>query len=506
MLEPARGGSERHGSWLERGAGAPLEKYMKRLGLLVVSAVLFCLSAFAEKTPIENLYQYSLPNGLNLFVAENHTVPLAYVEIAVRCGAYTQTAENAGLFHLYEHMMFKGNSLFKNTAEVTNALSDLGISNWNGSTDIECVNYYFTIPSSQVKKGLEFWSAAIRSPLLDKNELENEKKVVLSEVQADYSSPERIANYYRAKKIFSDSPWKLDPAGSATVVQNATVKNLKQIQKTFYIPNNSAVFVGGDVNPDEIYALVQTIFGNWKKGKNPFAKLNFSHSKTPFSEPHYAVMPFEKCSKEIAQISVEFRGADLAFDREDSYASDVLNSLLSRPDGIFKRSVMKDGYIGTPSADYISTSYLSRKSCGNIDFAAVVTMPEAELPERAKYFSVQVPELVKEALSGVTEEKIAQTVTRLEDSNIYTNETSTGLLRTMRFWWICADEEYAYTYDEKMAGVRVEDLSRVAEKYIYGKNPFVLVYVNPEVYEESKDLFAEAGFDVASADNAFWFR
>ena len=125
--------------------------------------------------PKEMLEQLGkLENGLEVFVLENHTVPLVYVEIAVKCGAFTQEEETSGLFHLYEHLMFKGNSKYKSAQEVNKALNDLGTASWNGTTGLECVNYYFTIPKDQLKEGLEFWSSAIRNPLLDKKELERE--------------------------------------------------------------------------------------------------------------------------------------------------------------------------------------------------------------------------------------------------------------------------------------------------------------------------------------------
>lgn len=480
---------------------------MKKHNFLFAIAFLFFVSiAFAESTPIENLYEYKLKNGLTLFVAENHNVPLSYIEIAVRCGAYTQEKETAGLFHLYEHMMFKGNALYKSAADVTNALSNLGVADWNGTTDLECVNYYFTVPSSKTREGLEFWSAAIRSPLLDKNELENEKKVVLSEINGNFSSPERISTSYVSRMMFSDSPWKMDPSGSSDVVQNASVKSLKNIQKTFYIPNNSAVFVGGDVNPDEVYKMAEEIFGDWKRAKSPFEKKQIQHSKNPFSETKYCVMPFEKCSKEIAQISVTYRGPDAAFDRDDTYSSDVFTEILSNPSGIFKRSVVADTYIGVPSSDYVSAGYYTRKTCGEFSVTAIVTVPEEEMAERAKYFSRSLPELLKEEADNISESEIEKTVRKIEDSNIFTNETAEGLLRTVRFWWIVCDEDYFFTYNGKMGEVTNQKITEFIEKYIEGKYPIVEVLLNPEIYEEEKQAFFDAGFEVVSKENAFWFN
>src|SRR5574344_1837509 len=78
-------------------------------------AVLFCALSFplfAEKTRIAGLYQYTLDNGLELFVAENHAAPLVYIKLSVKAGGIAQTPETAGVFHLYEHMMFEGDSQY----------------------------------------------------------------------------------------------------------------------------------------------------------------------------------------------------------------------------------------------------------------------------------------------------------------------------------------------------------------------------------------------------------
>ena len=92
----------------------------------------FCLSA--QETAVSSLFHYTLENGLELFVMENDSAPLAYIEIAVKAGAVTQTPENAGLFHLYEHMMFKGNEKYPNQKEAYSALNKMGVSDWNGTT------------------------------------------------------------------------------------------------------------------------------------------------------------------------------------------------------------------------------------------------------------------------------------------------------------------------------------------------------------------------------------
>lgn len=234
----------------------------------IIIAIFFIWQINAQSTPIEALYQYTLPNGLKIFIAENNTVPLTYIEVAIKCGAFTQEKDTAGLFHLYEHMMFKGNSLYTNAAAITKALSDMGVSNWNGSTDIECVNYYFTVPSEKTEEGLQFWSAAIREPLLDKKELDNEKKVVLSEIKADETDPSHILQRARCKILFPGAPYKLSPGGDKNVVKKATVEQLREIQSKYYVPGNAAIFIGGDVTHDKVFKMVKDIYGTWGLNDN----------------------------------------------------------------------------------------------------------------------------------------------------------------------------------------------------------------------------------------------
>ncbi len=468
---------------------------MKKIFFAFVVCFFAVWLAVAEKTPIKSLYHYKLENGLSLFVAENHSVPLSYIEVAVRCGSYTQNARNAGLFHLYEHMMFKGNSLYKDAASVNRALSDMGVSEWNGTTGLECVNYYFTVPSDMTEKGLEFWSYAIRNPLMEKSEFEAEKKVVISEINGSASDPAHILMEARNNLLFSDAPYTMSPSGTEDSVKNATLKQLKSIQKTFYVPNNSAVFVGGDVNPDEVFEMVKKIFGSWKKGKNPFADGMIKHSGQPFDSAVFRVMPYEKISDELGQIIVEYRGPDAAYDVQDTFPVDILSNLIANPSGIFKQSLAKDEMLGIPDSGYVGGSYQTRKTCGILSFYAVVVQPELDIAERTKYFLSKIPEVLEKTAKSADKNQILRICERLEDDDIITGQTAEGLLGTVRFWWSVCDENYYYSYNQKMSEVSTSSLFDFVEKYVAGKNPLVTVLVSPAVYEKTKSEFAQAGFE-----------
>ena len=78
---------------------------------------------FAESTPVPGLSFFKLDNGLELFVLENHAVPLTRIQVTFRCGALTQTPETCGIFHLYEHMLFKGNKKYQTETQFAAAMS-----------------------------------------------------------------------------------------------------------------------------------------------------------------------------------------------------------------------------------------------------------------------------------------------------------------------------------------------------------------------------------------------
>ena len=471
-------------------------KILKKI-LLIFIFTSFVFSAFPESTKIENLSKFTLKNGLELYVAENHTVPLVYIEIAVRGGGIAQKKENAGLFHLYEHMMFKGNSKYKTQEEIQNAITNLGVTTWNGTTGTEYVNYFFTVPKAKLAEGLEFWNYAIRTPKMDEREFEAEKKVVLSEIQGDKNEQSKILYKFITEKMFPEEPWAGNPGGTADIVENATIKQLKAIQKEYYIPNNAALFVGGDVNPDEVFELVKRIYGNWKKGKNPWKNNVKEYSKTPLSKTEYYVMPYEKLSENMAQVQVIFRGPDAEFDREDTYAIDMLTLAASNPDGYFAKSLVQNENFAIPDSDYCFLNYVTSRRLGEIKVGAVMLAPDQFLPERAKEFE----EEIYNSVSGIfpedeeLSEQYMKSIERLLYNNhVYEQETAQGLLSTTRFWWGCADSDYYFDYMKNVSEVTKNDIERIISKYFADRKSLVIVLVNPSVYERTKDDYIQNGY------------
>src|SRR3954469_3544656 len=219
--------------------------------------------------PDAELTNKILPNGLEVIVVQDHSVPLVTIELGVKNGSYTEPPELNGLSHLYEHMFFKANRAIANAEDYLKTIGQMGIA-YNGSTREEVVNYYFTTTSPNLRTAMQFMRDAVRYPLFDENEFERERQVVIGEIDRNESNPFYYLNRELYERLFFKYPSRKAPLGNRQTVSTATTAMMRLIQGRYYVPNNSALVVTGDVNPDEIFKMAAELFGDWpRREKDP---------------------------------------------------------------------------------------------------------------------------------------------------------------------------------------------------------------------------------------------
>lgn len=478
---------------------------MASVAVALLLLVCFMQPSVADSTPMHGIFHWTLDNGLDVFAVENHAAPLAYIEIAVKAGGITQTRESAGLFHLYEHMMFKGNSLYPTAAAVQKAISDLGVPDWNGTTGLECVNYFFTVPSASLREGMEFWSRAIREPLLDAGELEREKKVVLSEITADTSDPSYLAMKCALTMMFPDAPWQVDPSGSPDNVKNATVDKIKDIQKTYYVPNNAALFVAGDVTPNEVYCLAQELYGKWERGEE--VPPPSAHSSEPLAGDKFMVSVDDTVPSGTAYITVYLRAPDVSSDVKATYAGDMTLSLFNDPAGPLAQDVMAAG-IGVSSPERVGMGYQTRRASSLVTFSAMVNGTD-DLAQRVNKFLSTVRDVCGNVASG--KEKIPssvfkRTLKREQDGDIIDSQMPDVVKSSLRYWWTVESADYYYTYNKNLGRTKEKDVKAFLSCYINGKNALVIVSVNGADYKAEEDKMQAANFKAVDKSNALWWE
>ena len=479
--------------------------------IAIVAGIALCVGAAAEKTPIENLYRYRLSNGLEVFVAEEHSEPTVYINIAVRAGAVAQTAETAGLFHLYEHMMFNGNALYATSHQMELEMKKLGVIEDNGYTSTDEVNYFFTIPSDKVEEGLAFWNAAIRSPLLNEAELENEKKVVLAEIEGDAADKKFWAQSFVQSALYPKAPFKQDAGGSFDVVRNATVEQLREMQREYYIPSNAALFIAGDVDVNEVMPLVRDIYGSWSNnGAQPKENL-VSQPKNPLEKTTVAIYPTPAVSDNFTSVEVIFRAPDCDFDFDEVVVADYLSYILGFSDMPYTKTFEKDTRLRFfNDEDRVSSGLYVARQSSEFGFSTNLKNADEHIIDDALYFKDKIVDEILPKIADTKKYYTAAFSNRIVDEASYdyvpTKKASKAIIDVIEQFWILGIADEYFSYDEKLFDVRQWQMQDLVEKYFTQAEPLVLIAMSPEKFKELESPLRQSDAVIIEDDSFVWWK
>lgn len=409
--------------------------------------------------------QIKLKNGMAVIVIENPSVPLVTVEIAVKNGAYTETPEFNGLSHLYEHMFFKSNEKSRSEGYHERA-AELGMLQ-NATTREEVVNYYTTTLKQGTRDAMGLMRDAIRYPLFDKSELDQEILIVRDELFQHRSNP-----YFYLTQAIDQRLWykyysRKNAGGDPETVSTATPEMMRTIQQKYYLPNNSALVVSGDVTATEIFKLAEEIFSDWPAGTDPF-KNNPVPKHPPLTKDN-AVIVNQPVNSVTFQMS--WQGPSTDTDPAATYAADVFSFILRQPNSKFVRELVDTGLTtGT------GLGYYTQLNVGPISLIAQTT-PE-KLKEAITAINSQVAQFDKD--DYFTNEELESAKTLLDVSEIYEREKPSDYAHTVSFWWASSGLDYYAGYVENLRKVTREDIKRYVQQYIKGKPRVAGVLISPQ--------------------------
>ena len=440
----------------------------RRATLILLALV--CLTVpgtmWAQRAELQKIIQRKvLANGLEVIVVENHGVPLATIEVNVRNGSFTQTPEFAGLAHMYEHMFFRSNATFPRPESFVDRAGDLGAV-FNGTTAEERVNYYLTVPADSLVGGIQFLAAALKAPLFRQDELERERQVVIGEYDRNESSPFFQLNREMDLRLYPGNFSRKNIIGDRQVILTTTPEKMRTIQKKYYVPNNSVVIVAGDVNPANVFAVVERELGGWQKGADPFA--------TDPVPPIPALTRNEGVVVEAGvgavTVFLQWQGPSVGIDPKSTYAADVFSDVLNDPGSNFQQRLVDSGLWNSLGVNYYTLNHTGpisitgQTSRENLRKALAALDAEIRKFEDQSYFDPVELEAVK-AHRAV--------------SSAFDRERSSGFAHTLGFWWSVASLEYYMGYVDNMAQQKTSDLRAYARKYIVGKPRITGVLLSP---------------------------
>ena len=408
------------------------------------------------RVPEANLISKVLPNGLEVIVLEDHSVPLVTIELAVRNGSYTEPPELNGLSHLYEHMFFKQNRAIAEAEEYLRRIGQMGIA-YNGTTREEVVDYYFTTTSPNLRTAMQFMKDAARYPLFDEREFSREKQVVIGEIDRNESNPFFYLIKEMNTRLFFKYPSRKNALGNRETVGGATTEMMRLIQQRYYVPNNSALVVTGDVNPTDVIALAQEFYGDWaKREKDPFVEFPLvEHPPLPKSEGAVILQPVQN-----VLINVSWHGPSIGKDNPATYAADVFSFILRQPNSRFQRNLVDTGLVTG-----VDLNYYTQRNVGPISLIAQTTPDKARAALKALYEEVAH----FNDKDYYTDEQLESAKALLEADDLYSREKLSDYTHTLSFWWASTGLDYFRGYLPRLRATSRGDISRYITTYIQGK-------------------------------------
>ena len=409
-----------------------------------------------------------LANGLHVIVVRNPTVPLATIEVVVRTGAFSQlTPQDEGVPHLLEHMLFKSGDGtlgggFDEAAYKAEVISQ------NGFTYPEAVSYYVTLPSKNLEKGLKLMADLVRSPSFDKTNLASEQRVVSGELQRRAAEPQYLLYHHSSAALWGTGWGRKNPGGNLPAVMTATTDRLKDFFRKYYIPNNSAVVVTGDVAPADAFRFAAKNFQSWKTADDPF-------KDTPLAPmPALTATKTGIVESDVSDVTflVRWHGPSVTTDAAGTYAADVFSELLNQPLSGLQRRLVDSGLFQN-----VSVSYETQKNVGPIDLHARTT------PEKLEAAGLALKNEIRQfATPGYfTDDDVAIAKKRQQVLTAFEFESATTLAHPVATFWSVAGLDYYMGYVDNVRAQTPDDVKRFIQTYLAGKPMTVTVLLSPAV-------------------------
>ena len=212
------------------------------------------------------MYERSvLGNGLTVLSSSMSHTRSVSMAIFVGAGSRYETDEMAGASHFLEHMLFKGTERWPTARELSETIEGVG-GVLNASTDREMTVYWCKVARPYMESSWNVLADMMRNPLMDSEELEKERDVVLEELRMTYDHPAAKLDLLMDQTMWPEQPMGRDVGGSLDSVRGISRDRIMEYMHSQYNPANTVVAVAGNVSHDEVAALVDETLGGWTSG------------------------------------------------------------------------------------------------------------------------------------------------------------------------------------------------------------------------------------------------
>jgi zinc protease len=275
-------------------------------------------------------------------------------------------------------------------------------------------------------------------------------------------------------RLFYKYPSRKNPGGNRQTVRAATTEMMRLIQNRYYVPNNSAIIVTGDANPEEVFRLVAELFGDWpRREKDPFVEFPLvEHPPLQKSEGGVLKAPVQNVI-----IQIGWHGPSIGKDDAATYAADVFSFILRQPNSRFQRALVDTGLVTG-----VGIGYYTQRNVGPITILAQTTPGKARAAARAIYEEISH----FNDRDYYTDEQLESAKALLEADDLYSREKLSDYAHTISFWWASTGLDYYRGYLKRLRATSRADISRYVTNYIQGKPHVGLALLSEESQRQAQ--------------------
>jgi zinc protease len=403
-----------------------------------------------------DIQDFTLDNGLRVYVVEDHSTPAFNISIIYDVGSRHEVAGRTGFAHFFEHMMFQGS---KNLADnMIGEYTERAGGNINAGTSFDQTLYYHNIPSQYLDMVL--WGEADRLQYLEitQDAFEVQRSAVKSEKDRSENQPFFKAFEQMIGELFESTPYSHMPIGSLEDLEAAEAKDAEEFFKTYYVPNNAVMVIVGDVEFATVKDRVTHYFGGIAKGE------------TPPVAPVSTMVRGRKIEKTVPDDKAQqtqwvWAWPTVGDDHADRWAIDLLGNIMFGGESARLPKLLTDEKKWTAGAGG-GHLFAFRDAGGMILFGVPTEEGEKHLDDVKKLIADELAKVAKQGVSAKELEKAINQQLMGTVSTLASNAGRAGAIAVGALFY--NDPKRVLTDLDRYRAVKAKDIQRVATEYLNG--------------------------------------
>ena len=414
------------------------------------------LSWAADKNPSDT-HEFLLNNGLKLIVREDHRAPTVVHMVWYRVGSMDETNGRTGVAHVLEHMMFKGTDKVK-AGEFSRLVAAVG-GRENAFTSRDYTAYFQQVEKSKLEEVIKLEADRMSNLNFDDAEFLKEIQVVMEERRLrTEDNPSSLLNESLMATAFMSSPYRHPVVGWMNDLQNMTASDARDWYRSWYKPNNATVVITGDVDSQQVLAIVEKYYGTVAAKELPVRKPQIEPPQRGVKQTQV------KAPADSAQLTMAWKAPRLEpgkLDESDPYALELLTAVLDGYDNArLNRSLVKQEKVVNDVG--VGYDMISR---GPALFTISATLAKGKTVEQVQASIRKALDEIKQ--NGILESELKRIKVRILSEQIYKRDSIFGQAMEIGgtemagFSW--KDIDYML---ERMQSITPEQVQAVAKKYL----------------------------------------